>query len=69
MKNTRVELQDITWVEKNWGRFGKITFILKNSGGVLTYARQLGLYVKTTRTVLLFYNIDQYLYVYNYLFI
>jgi hypothetical protein len=27
----------------------------------------VGLYVKTTRTVLLFYNIVQYLYVYNYL--
>jgi hypothetical protein len=35
-------------------------------------ARKRGLvgpYVKTTRTVLLFYNIVQYLYVYNYLFI
>jgi len=35
-------------------------------------ARKQGLvgpYVKTTRTVLLFYNIVQYLYVYNYLFI
>jgi hypothetical protein len=31
--------------------------------------RQLGPYVKTTRTVLLFYNIVQYLYVYNYLLI
>jgi hypothetical protein len=31
--------------------------------------RQLGPYVKTTRTILLFYNIVQYLYVYNYLFI
>ena len=31
--------------------------------------RQVGPYVKTTRTVLLFYNIFQYLYVYNYLFI
>ena len=29
----------------------------------------VGPYVKTTRTVLLFYNIVQYLYVYNYLFI
>jgi hypothetical protein len=28
--------------------------------------RQVGPYVKTTRTVLLFYNIVQYLYVYNY---
>jgi hypothetical protein len=28
---------------------------------------QVGMYVKTTRTVLLFYNIVQYLYVYNYL--
>ena len=35
-------------------------------------ARKRGLvgpYVKTTRTVSLFYNIVQYLYVYNYLFI
>ena len=35
-------------------------------------ARKQGLvgpYAKTTRTVLLFYNIVQYLYVYNYLFI
>ena len=31
--------------------------------------RQVGPYVKTTRTVLLFYNIVQYLYVYNYLLI
>ena len=30
---------------------------------------QVGPCVKTTRTVLLFYNIVQYLYVYNYLFI
>jgi hypothetical protein len=29
----------------------------------------VGPYVKTTRTVLLFYNIVQYLYVYNHLFI
>jgi hypothetical protein len=29
----------------------------------------VGPYAKTTRTVLLFYNIVQYLYVYNYLFI
>ena len=36
------------------------------SAGML---RQLGPYVKTTRTVLLFYNIVQYLYVYNYSFI
>ena len=30
---------------------------------------QVGPYVKTTRTVLLFYHIVQYLYVYSYLFI
>jgi len=45
---------------KKWGRFGKITFILKNSGGVLTciHAHIANLRTTTLGKVFLFVNDD-----------
>ena len=69
--NIRGKEVDVT---QNAGQLGPRTTRTETSRPVseAKSARKRGLvgpYVKTTWTVLLFYNIVQYLYVYNYLFI
>jgi hypothetical protein len=34
------------WQKKNWGRFGKIIFILKNNGGLFGLKKNGGILVK-----------------------